>query len=328
MSFKKITILSVIFIGGYLAGHAQKTVVSVGSTTVMTIKTGTLFSADSLVLTPSADFTLATNTIQETATPVPTNPNPTIDRVYYLNSPVSFTGTIQVYYQLSELNGNTEASLFLTDSTVSSIWTSEPTSTVNTVSHFVQLIGASHSFNAVTASGTLIPLPLNLISLAGAWNSNGVNLEWLVEQYGETANFLVESSTDGSSWKQIGEVPGLQANGLETYGFVDSNPSSNTVFYRIKIILTSGKYDYSYIVQLHKGDNNNDIRLIVNGNLLSVYFIGAQPTAIRLINTLGMVLKTDKTSRMQYDLNGLSSGVYFLQYQINGQWNVRKFLIR
>lgn len=328
MSLNKLLILSVAFFTCSLLSQAQNIVISVGSITALTIKTGTIFSADSLVLTPGADFTLATNTIEETATPVPTNPNPTIDRVYYLNNPVNFTGTMQVYYRLSELNGNTEASLFLTDSTVSSVWTSELTSTVNTVSHFVQLVASAHSFNAVTASGTLIPLPLNLISFAGAWSGSKVNLEWLVEQSDETANFLVESSPDGSSWKQIGEVPGLQANGLETYNFVDNDPSSNTMFYRIKIIQISGKSSYSYIVQLHKGDNNNNIRLIVNSGTVSVYFIGAQPTAIRLINSLGMVLKADKTNRMEYDLNGLSAGVYFLQYQVNGRWDVQKFLIR
>ncbi len=328
MNLNKLFILSVVFLACSLLGRAQTTVISVGSTTAMTIKSGTLFSADSLALTPGADFTLVTNAIMETAVAVPTNPNPTINRVYYLNSPVSFDGTMQVYYQPSELNGNTEASLFLTDSTVSSVWTSEPASTVNTVSHFVQLIAAAHSFNAVSASGTLIPLPLELISFAGAWNGNTVGLEWLMEQSGETANFSVESSIDGSNWKQIGEVPGLHANGLESYNFVDNDPSSNAMFYRIKIIQVSGQSRYSYIVQVQKGDNYNNIRLIVNSNTLSVYFAGTQPSAIRLVNALGMVLRVDGTSRREYDLNGIAAGVYFLQYQIKGQWSVREFMIR
>lgn len=328
MRFNKLSLLLLVFCTGALAGHAQKTVISVGAVSSLTIKSGTVFSADSLVLIPSADFTLSSNTIQETATPVSVNPNPTIDRVYYLNSPVIFTGTMDIYYQPSELNGNTESALFLTDSTVSSTWISEAASTVNTVSHFVQLIASGHSFNAASASGTIIPLPLSLISFAGAWNGNAVGLEWLVAQADETVNFDVESSADGSSWKQIGEVPGLQGNGLFTYNFQDIAPASNTMYYRIKLIQQSGQFSYSYIVQVHKGDNGNNIRMIVYNNTLSVYFAGDQPAAIRLVNTLGMVLRVDQTSRREYDLNGLFPGVYFLQYEINGRWNVREFLIR
>ncbi len=328
MSFSKVSALSIAFLAAALISRAQRTIISVGAVSSLTIKSGTVFSADSLVLTPSADFTFASNTIQETATPVPLNPNPTINRVYYLNSPVNFTGTMDIYYQPSELNGNAEAALFLTDSTVSSTWVSEMTSTVNTVSHFVQLIASSHSFNAASASGILIPLPLNLISFAGAWNGNSVGLEWLVEQADETVNFDVESSTDGRSWQQIGEVPGLQGNGLFTYNFQDIAPASTTMYYRIKLIQQSGQFIYSYIVQVHKGDNDNNIRMIVNNNTVSVHFAGIQPAAIRLVNTLGMVLRVDQTSRMEYDLNGLFPGVYFLQYEINGHWNVREFLIR
>lgn len=328
MTPSKLSILFVFLIFGSYSAQAQTTVISVGAVSSLTIKSGTLFSADSLVLTPSADLTLVSNAILESPTPVSTNPNPTINRVYYLNSPVSFTGTMQIYYKTSELNGNAEASLFLTDSAVSSTWVSEMTSTVNTVSHFVQLITAGHSFNAASASGTIIPLPLNLISFAGAWNGNAVGLEWLVEQADETVNFDVESSADGRSWQQIGEVPGLQGNGLFTYNFQDIAPASSTMYYRIKIIQQSGQFIYSYIVQVQKGDNSNNIRMIVNNNTVSVYFAGDQPAAIRLVNTLGMVLRVDQTSRREYALTGLFPGVYFLQYEITGHWNVREFLIR
>jgi hypothetical protein len=232
-----------------------------------------------------------------------------------------------VYYQPSELNGNAEATLLLTDSTVSGTWTAESTSTVNTVSHFVQLVTAGHSFNAVTASPVIVPLPLELISFAGEWISDDVALEWLVAQSGELGNFAVESSSDGKTWNEIGKVSGIMSNGLYTYGFTDHAPSANSMYYRIKIILMSGLSTYSYIVQVNKAGSNNDIRLIAGNNAVSVYFIGSQPTAIRLVNTLGQILRADNNSNRVYYLNGLMHGVYFLQYRLNGQWRVRKFLI-
>jgi hypothetical protein len=51
------------------------------------------------------------------------------------------------------------------------------------------------------------------------------------------------------------------------------------------------------------------------------------PAGIRLINVSGQVLSTDMTSRQEYALYGLKAGVYFLQYELNGQWAVREFVI-
>lgn len=294
----------------------------------MTIKSGTTFSMDSLVLIPGADLGLASNTITETPIPVIFNPTPSITRVYYLSNPVNFTGTIQLYYQPSELNSNAENTLLLTDSTVGGNWNSESTSTVNMTFHYVQMLAAGHSFNAATASGTIIPLPLTLISFSGAWSGDEVGLEWVVAQMDEQVNFTVESSVDGSSWTDIGEVAGVQGNGEFTYHFVDKNPLSTSLYYRIKIIQLSGQYTYSNIINLDKASGGNEVRLLVGNNTLSVLFSGTGPSALRLINTLGMVVYVDHNTRREYDLGGLMPGAYFLQFQIDGQWNVRKILLR
>jgi hypothetical protein len=328
MNLFKFSILSLPFLTASLIGRAQRTILSVGGASSLTIKSGTVFSADSLVLTPGVDFTLASNSIGVTPTAIPFNPTPGISRVYNLNSPVNFTGILKLYYQPSELNGNVEGGLLFSDSSVSSPWVAELTSTVNAVSHFVQLTAAGHSFNAATASGVIVPLPITLISFTGVWQNNGVALEWLVAQSDELVNFGVEASPDGTNWKEIGEVPGLKANGLYTYNFLDNNPAPHTMYYQIRIILPSGQSRYSYIVVLHQGDNNNDVRLFAGNNGVSVHFMGTQPDGIRIINAVGQILRVDQSRRSEYDINGLSAGVYFLQYEMNGRWRVRQFLIK
>src|ERR1035441_7336551 len=85
-TWMKVITLLILFVFGSLAGWAQHNVLSVGSTSSLTITSGTLFSADSLVLTPTGNFTMASNTILETPVPSPGYPNGTIDRVYYLNN--------------------------------------------------------------------------------------------------------------------------------------------------------------------------------------------------------------------------------------------------
>lgn len=319
-------ILLLIGFAGCLAGHAQTTVISVGGTSSLTIKSGTIFSADSLVLTPGTDLTLSSNNIQVSPTAVTVAPAPGINRVYTLGSQVSFTGTIQLYYQPSELNGNPEASLQYTDSAVGGTWVAEASSTVNTTSHFVQYAATAQSFIGATASHQGTVLAISLVSFTGAWEGNNVGLQWAIDQSREAADFVVDRSTDGVSWTRIGNVSGRDGDGLFTYGFADIAPPAGALLYRLEIVRSSGKVSYSNIVRLRK-DQDSHIRLLVKNHGATIYFDGAQPSIVRLVNAAGQTVRMDKTSRPRYDFDGLLTGVYFLQYEINGQPGVKRLLI-
>ncbi|MDN3654294.1 HYR domain-containing protein [Ferruginibacter paludis] len=87
--------------------HAQILTVSPG--TDMTIKPGTVFSADSLVLIPSADFTISNTTLNKSAIVTHALPNPHIARVYQFdNTSKPFSGSIQINYLDAELKGIAE----------------------------------------------------------------------------------------------------------------------------------------------------------------------------------------------------------------------------
>jgi hypothetical protein len=322
----KKAILSAALLAGALAVSAQKQVLSVGNTTSLTIKSGTVFSADSLVLTPGADFTLSSNTIQESATAVGFPPAPGIDRQYNFSSQITFTGTIQLYYQPSELNGNTESTLEYTDSASGVAWLPEPTSTVNTSLHYVQFVASAQPFVGATASGPVIDLPITLVSFTGNWNEVDPVLNWVVDQTDGSVTFQIESSTDGATWNTIATQSGLDNNALDNYQFGDPHPPAQNMYYRIELILPSGKSSYSNIVHLQKSGNGNVI-LVTGSNSVTLRFSGTMPAGIRLINVSGQVLRTDMTSKQEYDINGLNAGVYFLQYELNGQWAVREFVI-
>src|SRR5579862_4824052 len=114
---KVITLLTLLLSGSSLV-FAQHNVFSAGSSQTLTITSGTTFSADSLVLLPTSDITIASNALLETPVSVFGVPNNSISRVYYLNNPITFSGSVEIYYQLSELNGNTEGALKFSDSTI------------------------------------------------------------------------------------------------------------------------------------------------------------------------------------------------------------------
>jgi hypothetical protein len=314
-------------LSGVLAVSAQKQVLSVGNTSSLTIKSGTIFSADSLVLIPGADLTLASNTIQESASAVNLAPAPGINRQYTFGSQISFTGTLQLYYQPSELNGNAESTLEYADSASGGGWLPEAASTVNTSLHYVQFVASNQAFIASTASGPPIDLAISLVSFTGNWNQAQPLLNWVVAQSGEAVNFNIESSVDGANWNTIGMMNGQDINGLDNYQYSDANPPAKNMYYRIELIQPSGQISYSTIVYLQKGGNGNSVILVAVNNTVSVRFSGTMPGGIRLINAAGQILSTDMTSRPEYQLYGLSAGVYFLQYELNGQWTAREFVI-
>ncbi len=305
---------------------AQKQVLFVGSTTVLTIKVGTAFSADSLVLIPGTDFTLASNTLQESATPVTIGSSTSIDRQYNFSSQITFTGTIQLYYQLSELNGNNENALLYTDSATSGSWVPEVTSTVNTGLHFVQFTASAQPFIASTASGPIV-LPLSFISFTGSWNDSYPVLNWEVNQTGGSVSFQIESSVDGSSWSTVGTLGGQNNIGVDNYQVSAPLPPARNMYYRIQMTQPEGQLSYSDVVNLQNQENSNDVILVASANAVHIIFSGSMPAGIRLLNLSGQLLHTDMTGRQKYDLYGLNAGVYFLQYDLNGQWAVRKFVI-
>ncbi|HAF24012.1 MAG TPA: hypothetical protein DCK93_14080 [Blastocatellia bacterium] len=90
-----------------------------------------------------------------------------------------FTGTLQVHYNDSELNGNTESSLVLWRN-VSSVWASQGgTVTDDTVSdnNFVQLAGVTQ-FSRWTIAGPSAPTAVRLTQFNAASYADGVQLSW------------------------------------------------------------------------------------------------------------------------------------------------------
>ena len=306
----------------------QHNVFSVGSTSSLTITSGTLFSADSLVLNPTSNFTMATNSLLETPVPSAGYPNGTIKRVYYLNSPVTFTGTMQIYYQLSELNGNTESLLNFSDSTVGGWWLVTWTGFVNTTSHYVQYPASAFTFNAATAAQTGAILLLKLLSFTGNWDGNHVALTWLVDQNETSKYFTVESSFDEQSWQTVNVVPGSQVAGQYRYYSNDYNAAFTTKLYRIKITELSGQTIYSPVIKISRGNVAANMYIAGKNNGVTIYFTGLLPKAVRVFNAAGQIIWMNNISQNKYELNSLLPGVYFVQYEMSGTIGAKQFVVQ
>jgi hypothetical protein len=236
---------------------------------------------------------------------------------------------VLIYYQLAELNGNTESALKFSDSTIGNyFWLVSASSSVNTTTHSVSLAASGKVLVAATAAQVGTILSLKLLSFTGSIYGNNVNLTWTIEQNEESKSFTVQSSADAQSWQDVAVVEGSHADGIYKYYYDDVDAALTTKFYRIVITALSGEVSYSSIIQITNSNNSNNVYVASNNNSATIYFVGTQPKNIRVINSAGQIIYNNNISLYQYEINNLLPGLYVAQYELNGIAATKKFVVR
>ncbi|MEK7226422.1 MAG: hypothetical protein AAB221_12190, partial [Bacteroidota bacterium] len=124
----KLFLYALQLLGLLITGTARAQILNVANGTDLTIKAGTTFHADGLMLIPSADFVISNNTLSRSATIIHSSYNNYISRVYqFASNTNAYNGDIWIYYQDgAELNGIPENFLTLNMHNGTTIWTYAP----------------------------------------------------------------------------------------------------------------------------------------------------------------------------------------------------------
>jgi len=136
-------------------------------------------------------------------------------------------------------------------------------------------------------------LPLHLTNFTATYQNKQSALRWSSTNETNTANFVVERSSNGSSFSQVGAVT-ANGSGNNSYGFTDANTTeANTLYYRLKMIDKDGSFTYSQTVQVVIPTNSNvqGISLAPNpaNNSTTVYFKqGISVGTVYVYNSLGV----------------------------------------
>ena len=89
-------------------------------------------------------------------------------------------------------------------------------------------------------------LPVTLISFTGAIQNNKTRLEWMIEHEQNLDHYEVYKSLDGTLFNKSGEV---KAVNKKQYTYEDAfSPTSQKLYYRLRIIDQDGSFNYSKIV--------------------------------------------------------------------------------
>ncbi|MGC4037672.1 MAG: PQQ-dependent sugar dehydrogenase [Chitinophagaceae bacterium] len=190
------------------------------------------------------------------------------------------------------------------------------------------LQGTIRSFSSFYfSSGSVTMLPVTLLSFTGNLQSNTTLLQWRTEKEVNTSQFIIERSTDGRNFAQIGQVA---AKGSSTtnvdYRFTDYDvmkQSSSVVYYRLKMTDKDGAYKYSDIVKITIPFVNGRVNLFPNPANDEINVTIDAPVdgkaEWKLLDNSGRVVLQSKqqlrkgNNSFTVNINTLATGIYFMQ---------------
>lgn len=91
----------------------------------------------------------------------------------------------------------------------------------------------------------------------------GVLLSWTTDEETDNDRFLVEFSTDGLRFQNVGSVPGNgTSQRINRYQYLHSNPRAVQLFYRLKQVNEDGTFAYTDVVVHQKKQAPQPIALL------------------------------------------------------------------
>lgn len=182
-------------------------------------------------------------------------------------------------------------------------------------------------FTFASNSGSINPLPVELLSFEGSIENSSVVLTWSTATELNNDRFEIQKSTDGSIFKMIGTVNGNgNSNTVIHYDFIDRFLTSGLSFYRLKQIDYDGVFEYFPTITI----NNEtfvglDLKLAPNPTTsdnirLHVKTDDQLPISITLIGVTGKIHFQEQFDYNQFQgiikidpIRTLKPGIYFLR---------------
>ncbi len=177
------------------------------------------------------------------------------------------------------------------------------------------LSGSSSNF--LTQNASIIVLPVSWLSFTAQQKNKAVLLSWSTAQEENTKDFIVQHSSNGTAWIDIGKVQAAgHSNGVKEYSFVHNNPVRGANYYRILQMDLDGRSSYSIIRSVIL--NNDEPPFTVFSNRVSNGQLQVnlkKPEHLYFYSTDGRLLWQQqlKAGINFVDIGSYAKGFYFLR---------------
>ena len=178
-------------------------------------------------------------------------------------------------------------------------------------------------------TGANASLPVSISVFKAAISDNNVTLNWTSLQEINTQSFVIEKSSNGSNWQQIGSLPAAGFSGVATkYQFVDGAVATIN-YYRLKTVDLDGKFNYSNTLVIRSKNTAVNVSLFPNPAVNSVnitinHSLAQQGFTINLLNHNGQLMARRQiadgtnTNTLSLDLSNYKTGTYTLDILFSG----------
>lgn len=185
-----------------------------------------------------------------------------------------------------------------------------------------------NNVNALTVS-SLNVLPVTLLDFTAQTQGQNVELQWRTASEQNNRGFYIERSRDGLRWKSLGFVPGQgNADALNTYRFVDKSALIGVNYYRLKQVDVDQGFAYSKVVSADvQGKAIPQAYPNPTTGELEIKGWTGTPVQIKVMNALGETVQhLSLTEGQGLDLRNQATGIYFLEWQSQGQTFIQRVL--
>jgi len=185
-----------------------------------------------------------------------------------------------------------------------------------------------------------LALPLRWLSFEARPSNNDVLLLWQTAAEDLTDHFVVQRSSDGVNYKDIGQVA-ANGTGSNSYSFTDAGAMKLAVkkwYYRIKDVDKDNKSALSRVATVALNKSIASVLIlpnpVVNELRLVIQAATNDQATIRVINMKGQVVMEKTTAIVRgkntvtTDASGLSNGVYMLQITTGESSTTERFMIQ
>ncbi len=182
---------------------------------------------------------------------------------------------------------------------------------------------------------TAVSLPVELLSFQVNKDENTYSayLSWVTASEKNNQHFIIERSSDGNTFREIGKKEGFE-NSLEekNYSFIDEVPLEGKNYYRLCQVDLDGTKTYSDIKSvIFHGDKlitlyptivNSNLQLIVNDN-------NFDNLNYKILNLSGQTLLQGKINANEsishLDISSLSTGQYMIAFIYKDNMQIERF---
>ena len=182
------------------------------------------------------------------------------------------------------------------------------------------------------------PLSIQLLDLkAEVTKEKNVQLTWKAITGSNAKGFEILRSEDQSSWEKIGYKEINQPLSNSEYNFLDLQPRTGRIFYKLKLVEQSGSSRYSSTKLIYLDEVLNTVRISPNpitNNAMIQFSSGTATKGIfnirsftgQLISSKNIILK-EGDNKFPFNSSTLQTGMYLVELITPGKVYVNKMIV-